>query len=223
MIYWTNEIHNHNQSGKIGKSNLSYRPTTTTTKDMDNLTMNNETRDSNHMLCLMVHEFNSVDLHSLVLRTMYDVFDLVSIQKFFSPFQFVGHWLIYKPRYKILPNNNEWTTDYYISLQTSSFSFVHFTKFLAHDIEKWLSFQFITFEIQLLWKFSLSSFFFCVHRVRPLSEKERRGMDASVVSFPGNGQILVCIPFIRFNPEMAATNSNLNVLFFLSSFKSSWN
>lgn len=28
-------------------------------------------------------------------------------------------------------------------------------------------------------------------RVRPLSEKERRGLDSSVVSFPGNGQILV--------------------------------
>lgn len=32
-----------------------------------------------------------------------------------------------------------------------------------------------------------------IHRVRPLNEKERRGLDPSVVTFPGNGQILVCI------------------------------
>lgn len=31
-----------------------------------------------------------------------------------------------------------------------------------------------------------------IFRVRPLNEKERRGLDPSVVTFPGNGQILVC-------------------------------
>lgn len=29
--------------------------------------------------------------------------------------------------------------------------------------------------------------------MRPLNEKERRGLDPSVVTFPGNGQILVRI------------------------------
>lgn len=37
-----------------------------------------------------------------------------------------------------------------------------------------------------------------VVRVRPLNEKERRGLDPSVASFPGNGQILVNIRIVHF-------------------------